>query len=345
MPTHHIRSVGGTFTGTPPFEVVRGTTFITRELSGYQRACLEDDRDPAEPLTTYTGPGAGGLLSVTGAGEEFHYVNFGTTRIALAGADQVIRGSKLTNTRTDWGTGSGGISQIDCGNANTLRATIEFNDIVNNGNTHQAAQAVAGHDYTADGNYVSGYIDSFGIWNTTLSTKTDPVNVYIRENLCDWMAYYWNASTGVVHPSDNETHNEHVQWHNGSVGEVIGNVFRVRFRTDIGDQTHRIAEHGHALNLTNAVGGVHSFKVNDNWTFGGHVPFNFGTGPVGGLTGFTELLRNKFDLTHTTEAPVFLDPLWVGAFGIGNADVNAYMGAGPDYPRVPTSPVTIRRNV
>lgn len=326
--------------------VTRGQTLITQANSGYLRACLEDDRDPLEPLTVYSGAGAGGLLATASNGAEFHYTDFGTTRIALQGADQVVRGCKFTNTRTNWGSA---IAQVDCGNANTLRALVQFNDIVNNADTYFAGAGCAGHDYTLQGNYINGYIDSFDIWNTTLATRSDPVNVKVYENLFDYMSYYWAATTGIVHPSDTQTHNEHGQWHNGSNTEVIGNTFHCRFRTDIGDQTHRPAGHGHALTMSFAAGTAHTWKINDNaiFPYDTSVPINFGSGPAAGFEGGNELLRNRFEELGVADAEIYLDALWTGSFGVGvPANVNAFMNmADPNKARDTTKPARIRRNV
>ena len=337
------------FLSDAPLEAYqRGVTLVTPDLVGPRAGALAIDRDPDEPLIPYTGPSAGQRLVVSGNGEEFNFIDFGTTRIAFTGVGQKMYGCRQVNTRTDY---TGVMAAIECNSGTQQGAVIEYGHIENVVSSYRIANGIQGHDFTLSRSFVEGFIDDVGIWNSTLANKADPVNVKIWDNYLGPLAYYWAATTGVVHPSDNDTHNDVIQIHNGSNIEILGNTLRAELSQTIGDvakiPSGEWSTSLAAVMLTFAVGTAHGLKVNDNAIFGGFVPFNFGINPATGYTNFGEMLRNRFDSTHSSsQAPVFLDALWQGAFGIGNADVNAYMNINlPNYPRNVANPVVVRRNV
>lgn len=93
--------------------------------------------------------------------------------------------------------------------------------------------ALVGHDFTARRCWFHHTVDGVGIYNTTkpngdwaaqgFASTPKPYLTHVRLEQCliEDLAYWTAASTGVVHPSDNVTHNDAVQ-HQGGLGTYIG---------------------------------------------------------------------------------------------------------------------------
>jgi hypothetical protein len=114
---------------------------------------------------------------------------------------------------------SGGTSLIDCGRAGIVQTIIENCTLIPDAPSNDL-NGIVGHDFTARRNNISRCVDSFGAWNQT--NNGGPLNVVIEEN---YSHHLHVQSPDPNQPTDNRTHNDHVQIHTGGGIVIRGNNF------------------------------------------------------------------------------------------------------------------------
>jgi len=205
----------------PTFVV--GTTQPTRALNG-----------PRISLDTFSGTGAGGIHYVTGNNKVYDGINFGTTRIKFTGActGTIFRDCKWTISKNNLGRDA---TVIDMRAANVKNTLIEFCDFDQSAQGNPGMTGVMGSDFTIKRSNLRNFTDLIGVYMPTSSGGD--LNVLIEANHMSAMAWYWNPNDGIVHPSDNKTHNDLVQNQGGYGMVVIGNYMDAHYSTTIGTGT------------------------------------------------------------------------------------------------------------
>lgn len=307
----------------------------------------DPDYDPTEPLVPYSGPGAGNEVVVTGNGEEFHNIDFGNTLLTLKGTDSVVKRCKGRNTLPRQNTLGSARGFINVNDDTQRRAHISFTTLENTARTITMAHAIQGHHFTTYRNLYEGFVDNIGIWWVQAPSKWDPLDILIQGDYMGPMLYLRAASGGIVHPSDTDTHNDSVQIQNGSAISIIGSALHAKIASAIGDGATPLANNSLAAVMGSfAVGEFYNIKVEDNWVFGGRMPFNFGSAPINSARyNLGTILRNRFDGSHIEGIAVIgIDPLWTGDFGVGDtAKMNAFMNP-VTHERDLARPVNVSRN-
>lgn len=88
---------------------------------------------------------------------------------------------------------------------------------------------IQGHDFTARRGYIKGFIDGITVHNNSQwiaqgETGTYNTNVVVEHCWIDGLAYWTAATGGVVHPSDQWSHNDGIQHQGGWGSSFIGNL-------------------------------------------------------------------------------------------------------------------------
>lgn len=323
----------------PTFVV--GTTMPTRTLNGPRVASLD----------TFSGTGAGGIHYVSGNNKVYEGIDFGTTIIKFSGSvtGTIFRDCKWMITKNNLGRDS---CVIDMRSSSTKNTLIEFCDFDQTAQGNPGMTAVMGTDFDIKRSNLRRFTDLIGVYMET--TNGGNLNVSIEANHISAMAWYWHPNDGVVHPSDNKTHNDLIQNQGGYGLVVSGNYMDARYSTSVGTGTpgsgsenvsgigytyaqgvsarYSIVEGGGTyssgqpgaflggsiagLMYTNGRGDIYNNIVIDNWCSGGAIFIN--AGAAENVSPWGTVYRNRFTRDQRLSG-------W--AIGIRNG-VTADVGAG-----------------
>lgn len=193
---------------------------------------------------------------------------------------------------------------------------------------------IDGHDFTLRRTHIRDVVDYFGLFNTQV-TRVDgtyPLNVRIEGVYGERMAYF---TPDPAHTSDNQSHNDGVQFQGGQGAVVIGSRLRAVYGpagthqpipgqpTPSGWPNPSLA----VLLFNNNVGTTGLHAITDNWFEGGHLPINVG-GAAGQNLGVIH--RNRFDGTHTLAgSPLSKRSDQTIDYGFGTANTNVFYSGIP----------------
>lgn len=189
---------------------------------------------------------------------------------------------------------------------------------------------IVGHDYTARRCNVYHMTDCFGVYNTHLATPY-ATNVIIEACYAHDLGWWTAATTGIIHPSDTESHNDIIQQQGGTGTIIRGNSLRAMYARQYGhwwvtDPTtepyttialHSLADGGpyqtipdrgngtlatgrynyddlSAIMVNANVGPSYDFDIHDNWFYGGNFCINAGGVTQSGTQNFGSVVRNRF---------------------------------------------------
>lgn len=183
---------------------------------------------------------------------------------------------------------------------------------------HWFLDAIEGHHITVRRNVARRVVDFVGSFNIH-STVTDTV---VEGNLLESLAYFYNPTPGIVHPSDTRTHNDGLQ-HQGGQGIVVrGNWFNGIRRhpdgslpTDQGTDWEQYADNGVLLQGSVQKGIPISTPeypaiISNNWIFGFNQVFPIKTarGGTDGAGAYdATLLGNRLDDRRRYQGPSPVD--------------------------------------
>lgn len=164
---------------------------------------------------------------------------------------------------------------------------------------HWYLNAVTAHHTTMRRCLVRRVVDMFGSFNIN-----GPItNNVIEGNLLEWLAYWYDPTPGVVHPSDVRTHNDGIQHQGGQGLTVRGNVLNgyvfypdgVTKPSDQGTVWEGLAHQGvltqQNVQKSTAINPI----VEKNWVYGFQHSFVFKTASTGGTAYDTVFLDNLAD--------------------------------------------------
>ena len=207
----------------PDPEFVVGTTMPTRALNG-----------PRISLDTFSGTGAGNIHYVSGNNKVYEGINFGTTLIKFTGTctGTIFRDCKWTITKNNLGRDA---TVIDMRSASVTNTLIEFCDFDQTAQGNPGMTGVMGSDFAIKRSNIRNFTDLIGVYMPTSSGGN--LDVLIEACHLGAMAWYWNPTSGIVHPSDTKTHNDLVQ-NQGGYGMIVrGNYMDARYSTTLGTGT------------------------------------------------------------------------------------------------------------
>lgn len=193
------------------------------------------------------------------------------------------------------------------------------------------ASGVVGHDFTLRRCIVSKTLDGVNVFNTS-AVRPYQTNVVIEQNWICERAWWTAATTGIIHPSDTESHNDDSQ-HQGGGGTIYrGNRFGGSYARqwahwyvtnplvepfttvtlgslsdggpyqaipNRGSGTDATGRYNYddiaCLQIGDEVGYSFNLVVEDNWFYGGNFAINGGgnTNPGGGVI-LGSFKRNRF---------------------------------------------------
>lgn len=278
-----------------------------------------------------------------------------------------IRAANVTirNSRIRGGTppGSGNTGLILATHANCVNLTIEDSHLIPD-TPSPFVDGVRGHDFTLKRSIVENCTDCCGVFRTQQFGV--PTNVSILGNVLRKLSFFWGVQ-GVVHPSDNKTHNDLVQIHGGHNTLIQGNTLDCRYSREVGHAVPPYAtvppadassggslpDRGSgteatgrfnwgsliAVQYNTGQGTTEGTQVLDNYIYGASIPINVGIN----TNNAGKIWRNKFsrdqgqqssggDATYT----VNIKTGTTCDAGEGTANQNTYMDNG--------HAVTVRRN-
>lgn len=150
--------------------------------------------------------------------------------------------------------------------------------------------ALIGHHMNVNRCHARRVVDFIGVYNTTAPR----VDTFITGNYLESLVYYYDPTVGVVHPSDNRTHNDGIQKQGGIGFTCRGNalhgyVFLPDGSVPNEDPTRaayaHLASQGVIIQENVAIGGVYyggEDDVSENFIYGFMHPFSFKTRSTGG---------------------------------------------------------------
>lgn len=164
--------------------------------------------------------------------------------------------------------------------------------------------AIQGHDFIMERCNVRGFTDAVGV-----KVASDNIEGLLRTeilyNFLDELSWWWAPVGGIVHPSDNDTHNDTIQWQGGRGLKVIGNYIGGNVSETVG--TFDTVENGNARtnNVDNRKMSLSAIMIStsprgyefdgvieDNWIDRGKMAVNAGDDQLRGNFGIIH--RNKF---------------------------------------------------
>lgn len=245
--------------------------------------------NPAITLTNYTGANAGGLLNVT-TPTTFTNVNFGSTRVKRS-----TSGLKFINCKWDNATNDGNL--IDCTAAGFTDTYFYRCTIRNHRQWAPNTNGIVGYGYTAERCVIDNVVDPVDPYVPS-SLPDQPIFVSLLGCILGPMSWFWAPTTGVVHPSDNKTHNDCVQWQGGR-GIVIQGCYVIgEYSTTVGSGTPNSGNDTAGVGATaspntQATGETQRFNiVEGGGTFSAGQPGQFLGGSIAGLQ-FTPIGRGN----------------------------------------------------
>lgn len=203
---------------------------------------------PDVELTPYTGPNAGGLLTIT---EPITYtaIDFGSTQIDVRSSDvHFIYCRGIWNKVHD-------LTTVSSGATDTVKANGAMQGMVNlrNGSSFSnrtfyrctfdnisqwapTTVAVIGYGYKLERCVIRNFGDGAQVICPTSRPDTD-VDVQILGNWIGELSWWWAPTVGVVHPSTQHQHCDCIQWQGGTGYRVEGNVIDAHYSLTIGSGT------------------------------------------------------------------------------------------------------------
>lgn len=235
---------------------------------------------------------------------------------------------------------------------------------------------IVGHDFTLQYSNIHHVTDCVGIFNTHASIPYN-TNVTIQGCYLHDLTWWTAATTGVVHPSDTETHNDCVQQQGGHGTVMVGNRMDASYAKnaghwlvsnpyvepyvtagapfqsipDRGTGTEATGRYNRddisAIMFNNNVGTSYGFTITDNWFRGGNYCLNAGGCASTPGQNFGSVLRNRFDHSQGAQSSggdntvtIALDTTW-GASGLYNLGIGT---ADQNYYMDNGNPVHCRTN-
>jgi hypothetical protein len=194
-----------------------------------------------------------------------------TGRVLVRAAYVTIRQCEIVGN----GYSVGNTGLVDCnfvGASNVVVEDCELHQAVSTANIWH--DAIIGHDYIAQRNYVYDVVDGFGVYNSNSGKESGQTGVEILANYVESLAYY---SPDINH-SDNRSHNDGVQIQSGKGTIIIGNLLHCYASTAVGNGSDQSAPArdgyfpyvtGHCITLTPVLSPISGEIVSRNWTHGG----------------------------------------------------------------------------
>lgn len=196
---------------------ILGVTMPTKANTGHSGA-----------LTTYAGTGAGGTLTISTAGATYTDVLFLNTSVAVNAANVTLNNCHILMTTS---TAGGVIAYSD----NCVNLTLNDCTIENRCQTNTAT-GWAGHDTTLNRCQIIGWQDAVGPFVSAANVGGE-IRTAFRGCYFSELAWFYNPTSGVVHPSDTQTHNDVIQHQGGWGLEVQGCSLFAYYSTAVGTGT------------------------------------------------------------------------------------------------------------
>lgn len=225
---------------------------------------------------------------------------------------------------------------VDCTGPNCVDALIEDCEIYAQTPHWRWNTGMVGHDFTLRRCNVHHITDSVGVFNTH-APRPYPTGVVLEGCYLHDLTWWTAATSGVVHPSDTETHNDGVQ-HQGGFGTVIrgcridafyardaghwqvSNPYAEPYVTvplglpdgpfqpipNRGNGTEATGRYNFddlaCLMVNNNVGPSYGFVIEDNWFRGGNYALNAGGCAYTPGENFGTVHRNEFDRSQGAQS-------------------------------------------
>lgn len=230
-----IMSLGGAY-------VVRGGVAQRRGRAGIVRFTIGVDTPTklnvgsglqGVSLTSYSGPGAGSNLQITTANAVYSHLDFGNTSITIKTSGVTFNDCKFTANQFALSNGSG---FVDCVSTSAVNAS--FTDCTFN-NLNQSSwnvPAFEGHDTTFTRCVITGFIDAADVVVNPANAGGN-LNVSFQGCYLGELAWFYNATSGIVHGGDTVTHNDTIQMMGGVGLTLYGTTLDGYYSTVVGTGT------------------------------------------------------------------------------------------------------------
>lgn len=209
--------------------------------------------DPAITLTTYTGPNAGGLLTLTTPNQVISNVDFGTTRIKVRADNVQFWNCKWLNTYTFASAGaatSGGM--LDWGNSTPFVGGYLYRCTIDNASQWAPGfPGLFGQGFTAERCVIKNFGDQVDV-QAGSNNAGGPLRTALIGTILGPLAWSWAPTSGIAHPSDVKTHNDGMQWQGGTGLRIEGCDISGVYSTTIGTGTPNSGNDTAGLNASAA---------------------------------------------------------------------------------------------
>lgn len=285
---------------------VDGTTMPTLANTGY-RGTLQTWQGSSSVKAGDSWSSTAQTLTVNNSNVTYSGINFGTAWINVNGSNVSFIDCNFNNTKaTPEAPSARGLINFSSG---SIRGGyVGFCTFVNaptGGNVAATFDgAVQGHDFIMERCSVRGFTDAVGV-KVASDNINGPIRCEIRYNFLDELSWWWAPTGGIVHPSDNDTHNDTIQWQGGTGLKVIGNYLGGTISDTVGTfdtaangnaRTNNVDNHKSSLAclmITDSPRGtLFDGVVTDNWFFEGKMAVNAGSDALTGSLGIFH--RNRF---------------------------------------------------
>jgi hypothetical protein len=248
--------------------------------------------------------------------------------VQVNAANCIIRNCRIRGLNSSPGTQDTNL--ISCVGASVSNLLIEDCTIAPDYPHWNWDSGITGHDFTARRNDIHHCTDGINVFYVG-APQPYQSNVIIEQNYIHDLPW-WSASTsGVVHPSDTQTHNDCIQ-HQGGLGTVIrGNTLSALNARQYGHWVYTNGSEPYAfaplhslpdggpyvpvpdrgapyteatgrynwgslacLMVNDNVGPSYDLTITDNWFYGGNYALNAGAVAHQASESFGSVLRNKF---------------------------------------------------
>lgn len=257
--------------------------------STFPQASVNAGVDPSITLTPYTGTSAGGTLNVT-TPTTFTNIDFGTTHIKRNTTGLRFINCKFTNSVN----GGNIIDLTSAGHTDTYlyRCTID-----NVAQWSPNCSGLVGSGFVAERCVIKNTVDAVDPYVPS-SLPDGAINASLKGCVLGPMSWFWAPTTGVVHPSDQKTHNDAVQWQGGRGLNIEGCYVIGQYSTTIGTGTPNSGNDTSGIGAsaspnTQATGVSQRFSIIEGGgTYSAGQPGAFLGGSVSGLM-FTPIGRGN----------------------------------------------------
>jgi len=267
---------------------------------------------------------ASGNVTLSTPGQVYENVTV-NGRISVKAANVTIR-NVLVNGQGQ--TPAAGL--INCANAAVSNCIIEDVTIAPN-TPHWTWNGIVGHDFTVRRSDISGTTDGIEVYNTS-AAQPYASGCVIEANWIHDLVWWTAATSGVVHTTDTETHNDGIQHLGGTGTRIVGNFIDAAFSRQRGHwitttltepyssvALHSLPDGGPYQGIPdrgdgNEANGRYNWDddaclmiganygytaamvVEDNWFYGGNFSVNAGGNPYPGSgVNLGSFKRNRFD--------------------------------------------------